>query len=329
VPATGIALSKTIGRHSRHSLDGKSSPEFTPNVYTAIVFFCLGLVAVFSGLAVPGALASELKPATSAAFDRYIAATEAQMDSDAGPAQFLVVDRLPAEQRNAAYDQLRQGQAYILELRTKENGQAIPIPSGLVHHWAGVIFIPQATMAEVLAVQNDYDHQADIYKPNVRQSKLVSQSGDDAEVFEQFYSKTIITVVLNAYFHVERKQLSATNCESVSRSTRIVELADPDDPAQGEQPRGKDHGYMWRLNSYWRIEEKDGGVYVQNESITLSRTVPVLLAWLIEPLTKSIPRDVLSRTLNDTRKAVEANAAKSKRNEDTKPQGPSNSQTSR
>ncbi len=86
---------------------------------------------------------------------------------------------------------------------------------------------------------------------------------------------------------------------------------------------------MWRLNSYWRLEEKDGGIYVQNQSVSLSRTVPVLLAWLIEPLTKSIPREVLSRTLNDTRKAVEANAAKAKREEGPNPEGPSNSQDSR
>lgn len=248
------------------------------------------------------------------------------MDSADGMAHFLFVDRLPEEQRRAAYEQLRQGQVYIQELRTKENGQVIPIPSGLVHHWAGVIFIPNGTMAEVLAVLNDYDHQAEIYKPDVRQSKLVSETGDDAMLFEQFYSKTIVTVVLDAYFQVEQKRLSATRCESASRSTRIVELADPDNPAQGEQAAGKDHGYMWRLNSYWRIEEKDGGVYVQNESISLSRGMPVLLAWLIEPLTKSIPRDVLSRTLTDTRKAVEANAAKSKREASPRPEAPSNSQ---
>ncbi len=323
--ATAIHCSNLISHRSRRSAAAKPSIEFIPSASSVTLLFC----ALFVLCYVPGAQASELKPATNAAFDRYVAATEAQMDSQAGLAQFLLMDRLPLEQRRAAYDQLKQGLVFIQELRTKENGQSIPIPSGLVHHWAGVIFIPKATMADVLAVQNDYDHQADIYKPNVRQSKLISRSGDDAELFEQFYSKTIVTVVLNAYFHVEHRRLSSTRYESASRSTRIVELADPDNPAQGEQARGKDHGYMWRLNSYWRLEEKDGGIYVQNQSVSLSRTVPVLLAWLIEPLTKSIPREVLSRTLNDTRKAVEANAAKAKREEGPNPEGPSNSQDSR
>jgi len=44
---------------------------------------------------------------------------------------------------------------------------------------------------------------------------------------------------------------------------------------------------------------------VQIESISLSRTVPLLLAWIVNPLTRSIPRDVLSRTLINTRKAVQ------------------------
>lgn len=267
---------------------------------------------ITAALLAPAAQASELKPATNAAFDRYISVTEAQMDSDEGIAKFLAMDSLPESQRSSAYSQLQQGQTYVRELRTKENGQSIAIPSGRIHHWVGVVFIPKATLTEVQAVLDDYDHQAEIFKPDVRESKVLSENSDDAEIFEQFYSKTIVTVVLNAYFRVVEKQLSSTRSESASRSTRIVEVMNSEGPDPLERTDGKDHGYMWRLNSYWRIEEKDGGVYVQNESISLSRTVPVLLAWLVEPLTKSIPRDVLSRTLNDTRRAVEANASKSK-----------------
>lgn len=291
---------------SRISAADESWRDSTPQIYTAIL-----LLWILSGLLVSAAQASELKPATNAAFDRYIAATEAQMESDEGPEKFLAVDRLPEPQRGAAYAQLQQGQVYIQELRTKDKGQSISIPSGLIHHWVGVIFIPKGTVPEVHGVLNDYDHQAEIYRPNVRESKLLSQNGDDAELFEQFYSKTIVTVVLNAYFRVVQKPLSPTRLESASRSVRIAEVTNPEGPEALERTDGKDHGYMWRLNSYWRIEEKDGGVYVQNESISLSRTVPVLLGWLIEPLTKSIPQDVLTKTLNDTRQAVEANAAKS------------------
>jgi len=93
---------------------------------------------------------------------------------------------------------------------------------------------------------------------------------------------------------------------SKSCSTRIAEVEDAGKPDEHELPVGNDHGYVWRLYSYWRIEEKDGGVYIQVESIGLSRTIPWAIAWFVNPLVQSIPRSVLSQLLESTRKAVEA-----------------------
>ena len=255
-------------------------------------------------LAGTSARAAQLKPETDAAFQHYVSVTEAQMDDDVRLNRFLVIDRLPDFQRKQAYDQLQQGEVYIEELHTRENQHPIHIPSGLIHHWVGVIFVPNSTASQVEAVLHDYDDEAEIYKPDIRKAKLIEQNGDDSKIYLQFYSRTIVTVVLNAYFTVVEKQLGAKRIQSVSRSTRVAEVANWDGPDEHERPDGGDHGYMWRLNSYWRIEEKDGGAYVENESITLTRTVPPLLEWLIDPLTKSIPHDVLVHTLTNTRKAV-------------------------
>jgi hypothetical protein len=257
-----------------------------------------------SALTGTSAGAAQLKPETDAAFQHYVSVTEAQMDDDVRLNRFLVIDRLPDLQRKQAYDQLQQGEVYIEELHTRENQHPIHIPSGLIHHWVGVIFVPNSTASQVEAVLHDYDDEAEIYKPDIRKAKLIEQNGDDSKIYLQFYSRTIVTVVLNAYFTVVEKQLGAKRIQSVSRSTRVAEVANWDGPDEHERPDGGDHGYMWRLNSYWRIEEKDGGAYVENESITLTRTVPPLLEWLIGPLTKSIPHDVLVHTLTNTRKAV-------------------------
>jgi len=81
-------------------------------------------------------------------------------------------------------------------------------------------------------------------------------------------------------------------------------LRNPDKPNEHELPVGSDHGYLWRLDSYWSIEEKDGGAYVQVESIALTRSIPPLVAWLVNPLVRSIPRSVLSNLLTATREAV-------------------------
>ena len=262
------------------------------------------LPLILSGLAGINTRAAELKPETVAAFEHYIAITEARMDDDVRRDQFLVIDRLPDPARKEAYDQLQMGQIYIEESHTQEGNHSIHIPNGLVHHWTGVIFIPNSTLSETLAVMNDYENEPNIYKPEIRKAKLIEQNGKESKIYLQFYSKSIVTVVLNAYFDIVETQIGSTRVQSASRSTRIVEVLNPGAPDEHERTDGNDHGYMWRLCSYWRIEEKDGGVYLENESITLTRTVPTLLAWLINPLTKSIPRDVLHDMLTDTQKAV-------------------------
>jgi len=259
---------------------------------------------IWSFLSAGSIYASNLKPETAAAFDRYIAATETQMDDAMHADRFLIVDRLPEPERRQAYEQLQRGEPFVEELQTRKNDDPIPVPGGLIHHWAGVMFIPKATLAKTAGVLNDYAHQPEIYKPDVRVAKLLEQHGDTSKIFEQFYSKSIVTVVLNVYFDVVQIPMGNTRSRSVSRATRIVEVENFGTPNERERTDGKDHGYMWRLNSYWRIEEKDGGVYVQNETISLSRTVPALLAWIINPLTKSIPRELLIRLLDDTRMAV-------------------------
>jgi len=258
---------------------------------------------ILFGFAAAPAPAVQLKAETAAAFDQYVRATEARMDDDVRDDQFLAIDALPEPRRRAVYAQLQRGEIFIEPLRTLDDDHQIHIPSGLLHHWAGVIFIPNATLADVLAVLENYDNQ-DTFKPVIRRSRLIERNGDQSKIFLQFLNKAAGTVVLNAEFDVSDTQFGSTRHQIASRSTRIVELADPDGPDEYELPVGKDHGYMWRLDTYWRIEEKDGGVYVQNEAIALTRTVPILLAWLINPLVKSIPRNSLMSLLSSTRRAV-------------------------
>jgi hypothetical protein len=256
------------------------------------------------------ARATELKPDTVAAFDRYVHAMEARMDEDTGRDQFLVVDRLPDARRTEAYEQLKNGQVYIEAMSAREGDRPIKAPSGLIHHWAGVIFIPKATFEEVEAVMRDYDCHEDTYKPQIRKSKLIERNGDESKVYFQFFNHSIVTVILNANFDVRDTRFGSGRFQTVTRSTRIAEVENADSPNEHEKPVGNDHGYMWRLFSYWRIEEKDGGVYVQNESVSLTRTVPALLAFIVNPLVKSIPRNVLIHLLTDTRNAVEKAEAK-------------------
>lgn len=241
--------------------------------------------------------AMEVKPETAISFDRYVRAVESRMDDDLRHDQFLVVDRFPHLRRQKAYDLLQQGQIYIEELHAREDDRPILIPGGLIHHWTGVIFIPKATLSQAIDVLRDYDNHENIYKPQVRRSKLIEHNGNQSKVYFQLFNKSVVTVILNAYFDVSDAEFGTTRYQIASHSTRIAEVANPDRPNEHEHPVGNDHGYMWRFDTYWRVEEKDGGVYVQNESVALSRTVPAILAWLVNPLVKSIPRNILLHLL--------------------------------
>lgn len=256
------------------------------------------------GMLLVPAQAAELKPETAAGFDRYIRATEAQHAEDLRGGQFLIIDRLPEAPRREIYARLQQGQIYTEQLHTKEEGRPIFIPGGMVHHWVGVIFIPGSKLSQVLAVLEDYDNHKSIYKPDVRCSKLLEHNGNEFKIYLQFYRKTIVTVAINANFDVRYTMLSPTRALSQSHSTRLAEVENPDRPNERELPVGNDHGYLWRLDNYWSVEERDGGTSVQVESVGLSRTIPAIFAWIVNPLVRNIPRAVLSDLLNATRRAV-------------------------
>ncbi|MDA2914586.1 hypothetical protein MYX77_11665, partial [Acidobacteriia bacterium AH_259_A11_L15] len=231
--------------------------------------------------------------------------TEARMAEELADGNaFLWVDRLPEPRRQRLYAQLRQGQIVYEDLETREKGKRIKVPEGLVHHWVGVIFIPETTLQRILVVIQDYDNHQNIYKPDVRRSRLLHRDGNDFKIYLQFYRKTIVTVVLNAEFEVRYFPVDSTRVHSRSYSTRIAEVENAGQPDEREKPVGNDRGFLWRLYTYWRFQEKDGGVYVQLESIALSRGVPVVLRWLINPIIKRIRRGSLSRILNSTRAAV-------------------------
>jgi len=69
-----------------------------------------------------------------------------------------------------------------------------------------------------------------------------------------------------------------------------------------EEIGGDDHGFLWRLNSYWRYEERAGGVMVELRSLTLSRDVPSLLRPLASPLVRRVARESMVRTLEALRR---------------------------
>lgn len=225
-----------------------------------------------------------LNPKTVEAFDNYIRATEARLDKEVRDGPFLWVDGTPVRKAHA-----RDGEVVVEPWTGKGD---IEVPGGLIHDWAGAVFIPGATLAKTLAVAQDYNNHKNIFKPEVLDSKLLSRDGNHFKIYLQLMKKKVITVVLNTEHDVHYYPLDATRLYSRSYSTHIAETD------------GKDHGFLWRLNSYWRFQERDGGVYVECEAVSLTRGVPTGLGWLINPIVRNLPRESLANTLRSTRDAV-------------------------
>ncbi len=252
------------------------------------------------------ALPARLKPRTLDAFERYVRLTEARNAEELSQGEtFLRPDALPQEERAAAYAALRKGEVRIERLKTHDAGKVIECPSGLIHHWVGAIYIPGATLEETLRVLEDYDRHSQYYAPDVQRSKILSHEGEEFHVFLQFRRKKVITVVLNTEHDVRYSRLDPTHAASRSTATRVAEVENAGKSNEREKTPGDDGGYLWRMETWWRLAERDGGTYVQCESVSLTRDIPVGLGWLVGPFVNSIPRESLTFTLTATRNAVE------------------------
>jgi len=266
-----------------------------------------GLAAfVFDGLASSGAPAlPKLKSETEAAFDHYVRLTEERNATELKPgSSFLWIDQLPEERRRNAYESLRTGTPRIEKRETKEEGKEIRCPNGMIHHWEAISYIPGAKLDDVLKVLKDYDHHFEYYKPDVERSKILQHDGDHFVVFLRFRRHKVITVVLNTTHDVHYFRDSPVRAHSRSGATKISEVENAGRSDEREKPLGDDGGFLWRMETWWRMEEKDGGVYIQSEVVSLTRDIPMGLGWMIGSFVSSIPRESLAFTMEATRKAV-------------------------
>lgn len=246
----------------------------------------------------PGA--AELRPRTIEAFNRYVRIVEPRIDVDG----FLWLDSLPSSHRQSRLAEVKRGTLAIERLQVRDNGHEIDVPGGLIHHWVGAVFVPGGTVNEAIGLLQDYDRHAGIYAPVVARSRVLERDGDGFRVFLRFTMKKVITVVVNSEHEARFTRVGAGRARSRISSTRIAEVVDPDTPGEHEEPVGRDGGYLWRLNTYWRFLERDGGVYVECESISLTRGIPRGLGWIVGPFVTSIPRESLTFTLETTRRVL-------------------------
>ena len=180
------------------------------------------------------------------------------------------------------------------------NGKSpVDVRDGLIHDWRAAALAPGVRVDGVLAVLQDYPAYKTRYAPNVADSRVLFASGDSWRVFLRLYKKQVLTAVLNTEYDIRYRPLGEGRWNMVSHSTKIAEV-----DGGRELPTGTGHGFLWRLNAYWLLEQRREGVYMECRAISLSRDVPLGLGWVIKPMITSVPRESLLETLGSTIRAL-------------------------
>jgi hypothetical protein len=246
------------------------------------------------------------------AWTTYIDLTEKRIDKELQNTSLL---------RRGDAQNLKSGKIHIQRVTTKDPaGKPIEITDGAVHDWRGAIFVPGVTLDRLIAWMQNYVEYQDYFRDIEQSSFTRPPAGDTFDIFLHLTrTKLGITAHFNTKHNVAFVRRSKTFVSSVSRSTQIRELKNAGTAEQTESPEGEDSGYLWRLNTYWRLFETDGGVVVDCEAIALSSSlgwrydmVTVFTAGLVNPskIADSIARDALENTLTDLGNGIQGGPKK-------------------
>jgi hypothetical protein len=286
----------------------KSSDSGTGQVMGKAGDFGRGALVIFLSAILLFAVpldAADLQTQAAQNYEHYIALTQAKVDGElAEGTPYLWVERLPEPRRAEALAELHRGGIVIERLQTLDNGHAVPVPGGIIHHWIGTAFVPGATLAQTIAFMEDYDHKVEYFKPDIVQSRILKHDGDDFFVLLRFYQKKIITTVIDTDQEIHYHVVDKTHAWSRSHATRVQEVDNAGKADERLEPEGHDRGFVWKLNTFWRFEERDGGTYLECQAISLSRDIPVGLGWMVGSFVSSVPKESLTFTLTTARTAL-------------------------
>ena len=260
----------------------------------------------------PSIGAATLTQETKAAWDSYLQAANAAMQVRLQPgAHFLWLDDEPGRAED-----IRTKGPYIAPV-----GPHIPkkVPSGLIHDWLGVGFVPNVKIEDILRIVRDYDRYKEVYQPGVIDS--ISHGTDGVKdlfsmrlVNKSVVAKTALDTDCEAsYFRVDDR-----HWYGVSNTTHIQEVDKFGAPEQRTLPEDQGTGLIWRLSSITRLEERDGGVYAELEAIALSRDIPAAFRLFVTPIVRRVSRDSLATSLHQTKVAIDDSMAR--RNQERPPQ---------
>ena len=229
--------------------------------------------------------AAELKPNTLQAWDDYVGSVNTSVAGrNAGSRPFLWIDGLPETRRR-----LQGGELVIT------NHDPRKVPQGLIHDWVGVMLVPNVSLDQVMQVLNSYDRYSDIYRPLIRKTSVGEQAGGTVKLNVLAVQKAFsTTAAMEIDEEIESVRPAPNRICITANAVRIQEIANYGQPNEHAFPEARRPGYVWRALIVQRLEQRDEGVYIELETISLSRGIPVEMRWLIKPLIDDLPREMMT-----------------------------------
>jgi hypothetical protein len=256
------------------------------------------VIALAATCAAPVARTAELQAGTLAAWQAYLKQSDVHMQERIeGRAPFLWMDESPDRAAR-----VRRGEAVIAPVAGHGTEG---VPDGLVHHWVGAVFIPGATIDGLLAVVHDYDGYQEVYRPTVISSRTLA-CADTRQEFQMVWQRKIlmVTAAVVGRYQARDVKLDSNRGYSVAEAVEVREIERYRHAGERLLPPDTGNGFIWRIRSTARFQERDGGVYLELEAIALTRDIPASLAWMVNPVVNHLSVNSLTTTLRQTRDAV-------------------------
>jgi hypothetical protein len=260
------------------------------------------LTLVRAGLllfAAPHPLLGQPTPAAVAAFDAYSQGVELRLARQHQSRNAFLASA--SSNPTSESIRLRRGELIIEQLTPST---AAEISGSLLHHWRGTAFVPGAKAADFERLMQNFQAYPQHFSPQVLQARLIAQNGDRMQGWMRVRQQHVITVVMDTTYNITYGRSDKQHGYSASRSTRIAEIDSLGTSSERALNANEEHGFLWRLNTYWSYEEKDSGLYLQIEAVSLTRSIPHGLGWVVRPYVESVPRDSLEFTLRSTCNAL-------------------------
>ncbi len=261
----------------------------------------VGLTSAFAGLMhVPPLLANAMAVAVASlanflAADRWVFAR--------GPAIAVLASLLTASAASAAGpppEALVAWTRHVQEVESSGTGRqtdchpgdepvggSTKVAGGTIFRWSSCTIAKGVTvplLIDALIASGTPPPQEDVLE-----SRLLARDGDRLRVYLKVIRRTIMTVSYHTEHDMVFRRTSDRLATSRSSATSIA------------QTDGGDHGFLWRLNSYWVYRQVGADVRIELVSLSLSRDVPLVVRPVAGPLIRRVARESMERTLDAIR----------------------------